>query len=223
MPVTRVVELPAPDHRAMAESLAAKTVALVTMSSKGQVRAYCSGVWVSPSLILTANHCVPDLEMQDVVEYVVKGDVYAGSVPVERADIQSHGALLVLRDEPHDLALLRALAPPSHQTAELSTESIVPGMPVQAMGAPLGLWFSYSSAEVAAVRVIDSALGVPMLFIQATVAISPGSSGGGLYDDWGALIGITHGSFNRGQTLNLFIHQGYIEALMKAARKQGLG
>ncbi len=209
-------------HVDMAEVLSARTVALVMHSSDGETRAYCSGVWVSEHGILTANHCFPMKQIGDLVEYVVRSDVFAGSSPRANDEIVGHASLVVGRDETHDLVLLSALLPPPHGVAGISIERIAQGLPVQAMGQPLGLWWSYSSGEVAAVRSIPNALGNEMLLIQATVPISPGSSGGGLYDERGDLLGITHGSFNEGQCLNLFIHRDYLVALLNAAKKEGL-
>jgi S1-C subfamily serine protease len=196
-----------------AADLASKTIALVVRLKDGEVRAYCSGVWVAPKLILTANHCMHDLELNDRVEYVVRDDVYAPGELKERPEISSHGAMLSVRDVDHDLALLYAPAAPDHGVAAISGRVIHPGMSVQAMGQPLGLWWSYSRGDVAAVREVNST-GTPMLFVQTTTPISPGSSGGALFDLMGQVVGICHGTFTRGQNVNLFIHYQYIGALL---------
>lgn len=193
--------------------LASKTVALTVRKTDGEVHAFCSGVWVGPSSILTANHCTHDLELGDALEYVVRDDVYAPGEVKERAAISMRPAKLSLRDEAHDLALLFAPVAPPHGVASVSVFPVRAGMPVQAMGQPLGLWWSYSRGDVAAVRELDSG-GATMLFVQATTPISPGSSGGGLFDVMGQLVGIAHGSFMRGQNVNLFIHWQYVGALL---------
>ena len=59
------------------------------------------------------------------------------------------------------------------------------GDPVYAVGAPLGLELSLSEGIVAQLR------GGPPPLIQTTAAISPGSSGGGLFDRDGRLVGLT--------------------------------
>ncbi len=206
----------APSHVEAASLLEAKTVGLVGYRKDGELHAYCSGVWVSGYTILTANHCVNDLELQDGLMYVVKSDVYAPNELSERNVIKPHGALLLARDEAHDLALVQALVPPMHGTATLSVEVVRAGMPVQAMGQPLGLWWSYSRGDVAAVRITET-LSEPMVFIQTTTPISPGSSGGGLFDEWGQLVGIAHASYTRGQNANLFVHWQYADALLRKA------
>ena len=206
----RMIDVSSPSHVGAAADLVSKSVALVSTNRSGELRAYCSGVWVSPALILTANHCVAESELGEPVDYTVKKDVQ-GEVQASRS------STLVLRDADHDLALLLASAPPSHGVALLSQETIAAGLPVQAMGNPLGMWFSYSTGVVAAVRVIPSALDVPMLFVQATAPISPGSSGGGLFDEAGDLVGITHASFQKGQAMNLWIHIRYVAPLLRKA------
>ncbi len=206
-------------HPDMAENLAAKTVALVGLQDDGTVRAYCSGVWVSPTVVMTANHCVSDLEVGDAVLYLVLDDAYSGAIG--KLDIVPRDAFLLARDSDHDLALLRAPKPPSHAIAQASSFGVVQGAPVHCMGQPLGVLWSYSSGDISGIRQMPNALGFEMLLIQATVPISPGSSGGGLYDDFGYLIGITHASYTRGQNMNLFIHADYVVAMLDAARKAG--
>ncbi len=208
---------PAPGHVAEAEALESKTVALVGQREDGGVRAYCSGVWVLESAILTANHCIADVENNEPLAYVVRSDVYAPGDLNEREDVRFRGAVLLDRDEEHDLALLYAPSPPPHGKALVTLEPIRAGMFVQSMGQPLGLWWSYSSGEVAAVRYVESH-GMKLLAVQSTTPISPGNSGGGLFDAYGQLVGIAHGSFTRGQNLNLFIHYQYADAII---RRQG--
>lgn len=53
-------------------------------------------------------------------------------------------------------------------------------------------------------------------FVQTTAAISPGSSGGGLFDGQGNLVGITVGFIPDAQSLNLAIRA---EAFWEHAKK----
>ncbi len=195
------------------------TVALVALNDEGNARAYCTGIWVSPRSILTAAHCMRD----DVplVLYVTSDDVYPHGL-AEAHPIKMRAAEKLASDEDHDLALVRALAPPSgHGIARTRVAPIVQGMFVQTMGHPLGLWYSYSSGEVSAVRDKDLDDG-KKLWLQTTAPISPGNSGGGLFDEDEALIGVCHGSYTRGQELNLFVHVDYIDALLRAKSREGV-
>lgn len=212
---------PIHDRSESAAALADRTVALVVRTELDEPKAFCSGVWVSAGMILTANHCVADDVIGDRVEYVVRDDIYAPGDIREREQVISHGSMVLARDEDHDLALLIAplasLETP-HAVALLSSKALRPGMFVQSMGAPLGLWWSYSSGDIAAVREIDlkGNGSAKVVFAQTTAPISPGNSGCGLFDELGQLVGIAHGSFVRGQNLNLFIHYQYADALMRA-------
>jgi S1-C subfamily serine protease len=201
-------------HIDAAADLESKTVALVGRDRQGTPHSYCTGVWVSDTSILTANHCVDEATIGDAIEYAVHEDIYAPGELHERVSIVSRVAKLYATDEGHDLALLRAPHAPSHRIARASLESIRPGAFAQAMGHSLGLWWSYSSGDVAAIRQRDIE-GLDILWVQATTPISGGNSGCGLFDERGYLIGLGHGTFPRGENLNVFVHGQYIDALLK--------
>jgi regulator of sirC expression with transglutaminase-like and TPR domain len=73
------------------------------------------------------------------------------------------------------------------------------GEPVYAVGAPQGLELSLSEGIVSQLR------GGPPPIIQTTVAISPGSSGGGLFNADGELVGITTSYLKDSQSLNFAV------------------
>jgi serine protease Do len=152
------------------------------------------------------------------VSYVVHDDVFAAGELEERATITPRVATLLGTDKAHDLALLRALAPPRHASALPSAGPIARGVYAQAMGHSIGLYWSYSSGDVAAVRRKDIGVGDGSSFtwIQTTAPISPGNSGGGLFDADGDLMGICSASFTRGQNLNIFVHRMHIVAFLNA-------
>lgn len=214
-PITRAIEMPGVSHVQMAQILKSRAVALVEKDSTGGVEAFCSGVWVSSTEILTAQHCVAD---EVGADFVVNSDIFDPNDPnLPREKVKSHYAIVVKRDLDHDLALLGAYSGfvPSHDVAPVFPGEVVQGQMVLTMGQPNGLWFSFSSGEVAAVRVMPNAKGFEMLLIQSTAPISPGSSGGGLYDENGMIVGITHGAFTGNvENLNLFIHTKYIRKLL---------
>jgi hypothetical protein len=85
------------------------------------------------------------------------------------------------------------------------------GDPVYAVGAPQGLELSLSAGIVSQLR------GGPSPIIQTTVAISPGSSGGGLFNAKGELVGITTFYLNEGQGLNFALP---VEWITEVARRE---
>jgi Flp pilus assembly protein TadD len=105
-------------------------------------------------------------------------------------------ATLKAGDPDKDLCLLTApmlVAEPARlgKAARLKV-----GEPVYAVGAPQGLELSLSEGIVSQLRGGDPPI------IQTTVAISPGSSGGGLFNAKGELVGITTFYLKDGQSLN---------------------
>ncbi len=88
------------------------------------------------------------------------------------------------------------------------------GEPAFAVGAPQGLELSISQGIVSQLRKTD--LGnEPM--IQTTAAISQGSSGGGLFDSEGRLIGLTTLYYKDGQSLNFAVPISFVTTLKNTA------
>jgi len=106
-----------------------------------------------------------------------------------------------------DIAIIKT-NPRDRTPLALKRGAVTPGQRVYAIGSPNGKDFqgTVSSGVISADRVIDG-----LRFIQSDVSISPGSSGGALLDETGAVIGITVMIyFNGGQPagLNMFIPIG---------------
>ena len=111
------------------------------------------------------------------------------------------------------MALFSSLSePPPHGIAELAPRAPTAGAKVATMGNPLGLWWSFSSGEVAAIRHLDETI----LLIQATAPISPGNSGCGLFDGQGRLVGIGYAVVSEGANLGFFVHLSHIQDLLSS-------
>jgi putative serine protease PepD len=134
---------------------------------------------------------------------VTNNHVVSGADEVEGAEIRavfSDGsgseARIVGRDPASDIAVLK-VEKPGLVTAELgSSENVVVGDPVVAIGSPLGLAGTVTSGIVSAldrpVRLSGegSDTNAVISAVQTDAPINPGNSGGALVDATGALIGI---------------------------------
>ena len=92
--------------------------------------------------------------------------------------------------------------------APLWTGRLRVGQRVYAIGAPEGLELTISEGLISSLREFDDEQ-----YIQTSAAISQGSSGGGLFDSEGRLIGITSFFLAEGQNLNFALPAKWIEAL----------
>ncbi len=102
-------------------------------------------------------------------------------------------------DADKDVCLLEARGLSGKPAQPGRTGDLKVGVPVYAVGAPQGLELSISDGIVSQLR------GVQTPLIQTTAAISPGSSGGGLFDGEGRLVGLTTLYIEGGQNLNFAI------------------
>ncbi len=89
------------------------------------------------------------------------------------------------------------------------------GEPVYAIGNPQGLEQTLSPGLISQLRQTEKGL-----LLQTTAPISPGSSGGGLFDEAGLLIGITVGQFKDAQNLNFAIPVDWIEDVLRKQTRQ---
>ncbi len=98
-----------------------------------------------------------------------------------------------------------------------STKELKIGKPVYAIGSPQGLELSLSDGIVSSLREVEGGN-----YIQTTAAISPGSSGGGLYDDNGALVGLTTFYLAEGQNLNFAVPVEWVTELPKRHNRKDI-
>ncbi|HLK25944.1 MAG TPA: serine protease [Caulobacteraceae bacterium] len=135
-----------------------------------------SAVEIGPRLLVSACHVVQGATSVDVVR-----ESGMRIVPIAT----------ITRDPDHDrdLCLLTAKEDLGGAAAEIAPIAEVKvGEAAYAIGAPLGLELSLTDGLVSSLRHLN---GEPLPDIQTSAAIAPGSSGGGLFDDQGRLIGVT--------------------------------
>ena len=170
-------------------------VVVETLDAQGKVEKMGSGVLISFGRVATNCH-------------VVEG---GSSYRVSQGK-KLFSATLYAEDGEKDIALLDAKGLQGKPVQVGKASGLKVGDPVYAVGAPQGLELSLSNGVVAQLR------GEPVPLIQTTAAISPGSSGGGLFDREGRLVGLTTFNVQGGQNLNFAMPSEWI-GLVKPGRK----
>jgi hypothetical protein len=170
-------------------------VVVKTLDAQGKVKGLGSGVLLPSGKIATNCH-------------VVEG---GSSYQVGRGKQLVH-ATLYAEDGNKDICLLDAREITGKPVMLGKAAGLKVGVPVYAVGAPKGLELSLSDGIVAQLR------GGPPPLIQTTAAISPGSSGGGLFDREGRLVGLTTLYVEGGQNLNFAMPVEWIDEV-KPGRK----
>jgi len=153
-------------------------------TSSGGTRSMGSAVAVSSTLLVTNCHFIKD----------------SSEITLLRTGI-AMGASLVAADREGDRCILRASNElPVYVNAARRYGDVLVGEDVAAIGNPGGLDTSLSRGIVAQKRGHDG-----RHLIQTDAAISPGSSGGGLFDTSANLVGITTFKVSSGESLNFAI------------------
>jgi len=179
---------------------AKQSVALIlTYDSKGMPLAIGSGFFIEKDKIITNYH-------------VIYG---SASAVVRTIGSQSQHKVkeTVSYSEAMDIAILRV----DTERAPLPTKSIQDqqiGDKVIAIGNPKGLEGSVSEGIISGLRPVDD-----FKVYQITAPISPGSSGGPLFDQNGNVIGITTASITDGQNLNFAIPVALVDRLKKSGKR----
>jgi S1-C subfamily serine protease len=126
-------------------------------------------------------------------------------------------ATLLAMDNELDLCLLISEGLPAAPARIRTDRALTIGEPVYAIGAPRGLELSLSNGIVSQYRQQPSTYPSNYRLIQTTAAISTGSSGGGLFDSTGRLVGITSFFIDESQNLNFAVPAAAIEDVLHAS------
>lgn len=133
--------------------------------------------------LITNHHVMEDADF--LVAYSDDGDYFV----IDR---------VIAVDEKRDIAILDFDSAITFLPLELETQQASRrGEPVVAIGSPQGIKNTISMGVISTLHHIDG-----VSHIQFTAPISPGSSGGALFNDQGRVIGITSSSYTKGQNLN---------------------
>ena len=164
-----------------------------------------SGVIIDPAGVIVSNLHVVD-DSSNAVVTLANGDSYDDVTVIDY-------------DPRRDLVLLKVKGDGLPTVALGDSDSLVVGDEVFAIGTPKGLAQTLSAGLVSAMR----DFGEGYRRIQTTTPISSGSSGGGLFDDHGRLIGITKSLYREGQNLNFAVPINHVRAMLGTVSHMTLG
>ena len=148
--------------------------------------------------------------------HVIRGDTTA-SVKLANGDVYDDVSVVDV-DERKDLVLLKIKAFGLVPAVLGNSDQEQAGDRVILIGSPRGLELSISDGLISAVR--DSGEGYRLL--QTSAAASPGSSGGGMFNELGELIGIVSSKLSNGENLNFGIPVNYMRGLLSSQSRMTL-
>jgi S1-C subfamily serine protease len=170
---------------ALVPELKSKTVALMKRDRDGDMAAYCTGVWVSPTVVLTAAHCV---DGEIAINYVTSNH----SPELYEEPTVLYSGVILARDTDHDLALVESMNLAPHGIARLADRDPDVGADLTLVGSTVGLAFTVSPGTVAAYKLSLKylATSVEGPFIEMISGAWGGNSGGPVFDMRGRLVGV---------------------------------
>lgn len=173
------------------EETSRSMVVIQAYGTDGNLRNQGSGVVIGKNGVVTNCHV-----LEDARRVVVQ---HAGQDLEAQVDISD-----VERDLCH--VTVQQLAAPA---AHVWSSRLNVGQRVYAIGAPEGLELTISEGLVSSIREFEGSQ-----YIQTTAPISAGSSGGGLFDAEGRLVGITAFFVPEGQNINFALPASWISELL---------
>lgn len=167
-------------------------VTLRTEDGAGGAEGQGSGVVVAPERVVTNCHVIEN-------------------APVIRVFVGDRGlpATWLRRNAVQDLCLLQVDGMGAAPARLRQGPAPRVGEPVFAVGNPLGFGLAVSAGLVAAAEQTQ-----PYPYLVSTAPQSPGSSGGGLFDREGRLVGVTRAILGTGQNLNMAMSAAGVAALL---------
>ena len=180
---------PRKDIPAIAKSANGVVVSIITSDKDGKPVAQGTGFLVSKDGRIVTNY------------HVIKG---SSSAIVKLPNGAYYGVDgVVAFDKARDLAVIKAHGQKFHAVSLGNSDRIQVGEEIVAIGSPLSLESTVSSGIVSGIRTIEEEEGGK--FLQITAPISPGSSGGPLFNMRGEVIGVTTSGLDGGENLNFAI------------------
>lgn len=186
---------------------AKKVVMIITFDDNDQPLSIGSGFYISgDGLILTNYHVI-----ENAASALVRGTDSDERLPV---------AKVVMIGPDYDLAIIQVKTI-SNSVSLGDDISLQVGEKIIAIGNPEGLQGTVSEGIISGFRKIDEEFRI----IQITAPISPGSSGGPLFNKDGEVVGVTTAYLSSGQNLNFAIPIHAMDLMKKRGKllNQALG
>jgi tetratricopeptide (TPR) repeat protein len=180
------------------EAAAPSVVTVHVQDTAGKPKGLGSGVVIGRGEIVTNCH---------VLE--------VGSRYTIKHEGREYPAVAKYTDWDHDVCSLTVSGLAASPASLGTTQSLKVGQKVYAIGAPKGLELTLSEGIVSSFREVGRGR-----YLQITAPISPGSSGGGLFDDEGRLIGLPTFYLSGGQQLNFAVPVEWVQALPQSHSAQ---
>ena len=169
-----------------------------TQDEAGRALALGSAVVVGPGRLITNCHVL----------------ARAKAVAVARENV-TYGATLEFPDPDRDLCQLKVANFHAPAVAIAAPQTWRVGARVYAIGSPRGLETTISDGLLSGIRRNEQD---QIEALQITVPISPGSSGGGLFDAQGRLVGITTMILRNAQNVNFAVPSSWIAEVPERAQ-----
>jgi len=178
----------------IAKRYSPSVVTIVALDENDQPLSLGSGFFINKTGDIATNH------------HVLEGSVKA---IIKTLDGQKGKVIEIIKDDPKlDLLIARTSI---ENTASLpfgDSDAVIIGEDIIAIGNPAGLEGTVSKGIISGIRKTEG-----IKFIQITAPISPGSSGGPVFNLSGKVIGVATAYLDLGQNLNFAMPVNYLKHL----------
>lgn len=178
------------------ERAAPSVVVVERLDAAGKRNGFASGVVVGPDRVVTSCHAVTGTA---ALQVRVRGTRLP--TRLEYADVE------------RDLCQLEVDDLNRKAVRIVAATQLKVGQRVYAIGTPKGLELTLSEGLISSLRPRARSF-----VIQTSAPMSRGSSGGGLFDDEGRLVGIAAFQYARGQNLNFAVPAGWVPEVATRAK-----
>lgn len=178
----------------IAEKYSPSVVTIVALDENDQPLSLGSGFFINTEGDIATNHHV----LEGSTDAIIK------TIEGEKGNI-----IEIIKDDPDvDLLIAKTSFKNTVPLPLGDSDTITTGEDIVAIGNPAGLEGTISKGIVSSIRKTDS-----LSFIQITAPISPGSSGGPVFNLSGKVIGIATAYLDYGQSLNFAMPINYLKNL----------